>query len=69
MASDVLGEGMDIHSGGVDLMFPHHDNELAQSEVSLRSLMTSSIKRYRHITAAVNGSTTSCILGIFILGA
>ena len=34
MASDVLGRGMDIHSGGVDLMFPHHDNELAQSEVS-----------------------------------
>lgn len=33
MASDVLGRGMDIHSGGVDLMFPHHDNELAQSEV------------------------------------
>ncbi|KAK4689957.1 cysteinyl-tRNA synthetase, partial [Tremellales sp. Uapishka_1] len=32
MASDVLGKGMDIHSGGVDLMFPHHDNELAQSE-------------------------------------
>lgn len=23
---------MDIHSGGVDLKFPHHDNELAQSE-------------------------------------
>jgi cysteinyl-tRNA synthetase len=32
MASDILGDGMDIHSGGVDLMFPHHDNELAQSE-------------------------------------
>ncbi|KAM9910979.1 hypothetical protein OXX69_003960 [Metschnikowia pulcherrima] len=32
MASDVLGEQMDIHSGGVDLCFPHHDNELAQSE-------------------------------------
>ncbi|EGF98497.1 uncharacterized protein MELLADRAFT_46041 [Melampsora larici-populina 98AG31] len=32
MASEVLGNGMDIHSGGVDLMFPHHDNELAQSE-------------------------------------
>lgn len=32
MASEVLGDGMDIHSGGVDLMFPHHDNELAQSE-------------------------------------
>lgn len=35
MASAILGDGMDIHSGGVDLMFPHHDNELAQSEVSL----------------------------------
>jgi cysteinyl-tRNA synthetase len=33
MASDVLGSGMDVHSGGVDLAFPHHDNELAQSEV------------------------------------
>jgi len=32
MASDVLGEQMDIHSGGIDLCFPHHDNELAQSE-------------------------------------
>lgn len=32
MASDVLGSTIDIHSGGVDLCFPHHDNELAQSE-------------------------------------
>lgn len=32
MASAILGQNMDIHSGGVDLMFPHHDNELAQSE-------------------------------------
>lgn len=32
MASDVLGSQMDIHSGGIDLTFPHHDNELAQSE-------------------------------------
>ena len=27
-----MGKTMDIHSGGVDLKFPHHDNELAQSE-------------------------------------
>jgi len=26
---------MDIHSGGIDLAFPHHDNEVAQSEVSI----------------------------------
>ncbi|KUI66404.1 Cysteine--tRNA ligase [Cytospora mali] len=32
MASEVLGDKLDIHSGGVDLRFPHHDNELAQSE-------------------------------------
>lgn len=32
MASEVLGEKLDVHSGGVDLRFPHHDNELAQSE-------------------------------------
>lgn len=38
MASAILGKGMDIHSGGVDLMFPHHDNELAQAEVSGRNL-------------------------------
>jgi cysteinyl-tRNA synthetase len=34
MASAVLGDNMDIHSGGIDLAFPHHDNEMAQSEVS-----------------------------------
>jgi len=32
MASGRLGRQMDIHSGGIDLAFPHHDNELAQSE-------------------------------------
>lgn len=33
MASAILGDNMDIHSGGSDLAFPHHDNEMAQSEV------------------------------------
>jgi cysteinyl-tRNA synthetase len=32
MASDILGKTLDVHTGGVDLKFPHHDNELAQSE-------------------------------------
>jgi len=32
MASAILGESIDIHTGGVDLKFPHHDNELAQAE-------------------------------------
>ena len=32
VAGDILGSNMDIHAGGQDLKFPHHDNELAQSE-------------------------------------
>lgn len=32
MANALLGGHIDIHSGGVDLKFPHHDNEIAQSE-------------------------------------
>jgi len=32
MASDLLGDHFDIHGGGQDLQFPHHENEIAQSE-------------------------------------
>lgn len=32
MASAICGSTLDIHTGGVDLKFPHHDNEIAQSE-------------------------------------
>jgi len=32
MSSKYLGEQFDIHTGGVDLIFPHHENEIAQSE-------------------------------------
>ena len=32
MCSETLGETFDIHGGGVDLQFPHHENEIAQSE-------------------------------------
>ncbi len=32
MASKYLGETIDIHGGGIDLIFPHHENEIAQSE-------------------------------------
>jgi cysteinyl-tRNA synthetase len=32
MATEYLGEGFDLHAGGEDLMFPHHENEIAQSE-------------------------------------
>ena len=32
MANKYLGEHIDIHAGGMDLIFPHHENEIAQSE-------------------------------------
>lgn len=32
MSSDLLGDTLDIHAGGADLEFPHHTNEIAQSE-------------------------------------
>ncbi len=32
MAMQYLGESFDIHTGGIDLQFPHHENEIAQSE-------------------------------------
>jgi cysteinyl-tRNA synthetase len=32
MASSILGDAFDLHAGGEDLMFPHHENEIAQSE-------------------------------------
>jgi cysteinyl-tRNA synthetase len=34
MAMKYLGPSFDIHSGGVDLIFPHHENEIAQSEAA-----------------------------------
>ncbi|KAI8834116.1 tRNA synthetases class I (C) catalytic domain-containing protein [Chytridium lagenaria] len=32
MCGDILGDQLDVHAGGIDLAFPHHDNEIAQSE-------------------------------------
>ncbi len=35
MGIELLGDRVDIHTGGVDLIFPHHENEIAQSEGAL----------------------------------
>ena len=34
MAMDLLGETLDLHTGGIDLIFPHHEDEIAQSEAA-----------------------------------
>ena len=37
MAGALLGETFDIHGGGIDLMFPHHENEIAQSRCAFHT--------------------------------
>jgi cysteinyl-tRNA synthetase len=39
MSMEYLGETLDLHSGGVDLIFPHHENEIAQSDTGFISLI------------------------------
>ena len=34
MATEILGETLDLHTGGIDLVFPHHEDEIAQSEAA-----------------------------------
>ena len=41
MAKHYLGETIDIHCGGQDLIFPHHENEIAQSECCNGDISTS----------------------------
>ena len=69
MASAILGDNIDVHSGGIDLAFPHHDNEIAQSEVTRSDLVTRSRVQFfvcRLITNATPGSTTSSTPDIYI---
>jgi cysteinyl-tRNA synthetase len=63
MAMKYLGETLDIHAGGIDLTFPHHENEIAQSE----ALSGKPFARYwlhsEHLI--VEGQTMSKSLGNF----
>ncbi len=40
MINNILGDKIDIHGGGIDLQFPHHENELAQSRANHHELAT-----------------------------
>jgi cysteinyl-tRNA synthetase len=59
-----LGETIDIHGGGGDLVFPHHENEIAQSEAA----MNKPLARYwtHNGMVMVNGQKMSKSLGNFI---
>jgi cysteinyl-tRNA synthetase len=47
MVHSFLGEHIDLHGGGMDLLFPHHENELAQSEAAYG--LDSFVKTWMHI--------------------
>ena len=65
MARKYLGETFDIHGGGIDLIFPHHENEIAQScSSSGCDCMAKYWIHNGHVT--VNGSKMSKSLGNFI---
>ncbi|TAM40588.1 cysteine--tRNA ligase [bacterium] len=63
MSSDILGDEFDIHGGGLDLIFPHHENEIAQSEGAGKKFA-----RYwiHHGLLTINGQKMSKSLGNFI---
>jgi len=63
MSRKYLGETFDIHTGGVDLIFPHHENEIAQSEGASGK---SPVKYWFHIEfLLVNGEKMSKSKGNF----
>jgi cysteinyl-tRNA synthetase len=64
MAGDLLGDVFDIHGGGIDLTFPHHENEIAQSRCAHG---TAQLARYwlHNGFVQVNGQKMSKSLGNF----
>ncbi|HQZ72274.1 MAG: cysteine--tRNA ligase [Anaerolineae bacterium] len=65
MAGRHLGEQIDIHGGGMDLLFPHHENEIAQSEAASGCHPFSRIWMHNGMLR-VNGEKMSKSLGNFI---
>ena len=57
MSRKHLGETIDLHTGGVDLLFPHHENEIAQSECCTGALFAHHWYHSEHLL--VNGTTMS----------
>jgi cysteinyl-tRNA synthetase len=63
MAMEYLGESFDLHAGGEDLMFPHHENEIAQSETATGKQFA---RHWMHVRfLLVDGKKMSKSLGNF----
>ena len=64
MINKLFGDNIDIHGGGVDLKFPHHENEMAQSEAACGTNLANYWMHNGHVM--VNGVKMSKSLGNFI---
>lgn len=63
MSTKYLGDTLDIHAGGVDLIFPHHENEIAQTEGATSKKFVNFWLHNEHLL--VNGQKMSKSLGNF----
>ena len=63
MSSEYLGDAFDIHTGGIDNMFPHHEHEIAQSEAATGKKWVNYWLHCAHLM--VNGEKMSKSLGNF----
>ncbi len=64
MINKLFGDKIDIHGGGVDLKFPHHENEIAQSEAAAGTCLANYWMHNGHVM--INGVKMSKSLGNFI---
>ncbi|MBL8707794.1 MAG: cysteine--tRNA ligase [Rhodospirillaceae bacterium] len=64
MSGEILGQVFDIHAGGIDLIFPHHENEIAQSRCAHGSAVMAKYWLHNGFVQ-VNGQKMSKSLGNF----
>ncbi len=67
MATKYLGDTIDIHGGGNDLTFPHHENEIAQSEAKTGKTFANYWMHNGFVTLGESGEKMSKSVGNFIL--
>lgn len=63
MSQEYLGDSFDIHTGGIDLLFPHHENEIAQSEAKTGKKFVNYFVHAEHLL--VNGQKMAKSLNNF----
>ncbi|QIL46122.1 cysteine--tRNA ligase [Vagococcus coleopterorum] len=66
MATKLLGDTIDIHGGGQDLSFPHHENEIAQSEAKTGKTFANYWMHNGYVTVGEDGEKMSKSLGNFV---